>query len=142
MADTVRRRVTHRSGGKVMTKQSEFENANINSIMNRWMQSGIAPVMTQTPKYGDFTGITDFHRAMNQVHGAEEEFMALPAAVRREADHDVGQFLEMVATQEGLEVLIGLGLPADRTPGAPDPKPPIIGGEEPPGSSPDPEPAE
>lgn len=111
-----RRRVTAPAGGETMTKQSMAAEVDINNIIKRWLRTGVAPVTGQKPLYGDFTGMVDFHSAMNRIRTAEADFMALPSAVRKHVDNDPGKFLEMVYDPERHDELVELGLVPDRDP--------------------------
>lgn len=115
-------RVFHPSGGQLMVKRAEQAASDINVIMRRWKSSGVAPVMTATPQYGDFSSGVDYHSGVNALLAAEKDFAALPSEVRKRVDNDPGQFLDMVADPDGLTELIDLGLAVDRIP---DPKPPV-----------------
>lgn len=117
------RKVTHPEGGRVMVKQSDQGDADINVIVRRARQAGMLPPMQGTPRYGDFTGNGSFHDVLNQVHEAQEQFMLLPAAVRQACQNDVGVFLEKVHTDEGLLELAKLGLAEVSVPETAKPQP-------------------
>lgn len=124
MSESERVRVTHPEGGRVITKQSDAGNADINVIVRRARQEGFLPPGAATPRYGDFTSLGTFHEHQNRVLEAEEQFMAVPAAVRQACGNDVGRFLEKVFDDEGRKELLELGLDPERVPAAARPVPP------------------
>lgn len=116
-------RVTHPEGGRVMVKQSDQGEADINVIVRRARQGGFLPPPSQTPRYGDFSSFASFHASLNQVRAAEDEFGALPARVRQLCANDLGVFLDKVHTPEGLAELVEAGLPGERVPETARPEP-------------------
>lgn len=124
----------HPGGGRLLTKQADAGEADINTIVRRARQVGALPPPGQPPRYGDFTGVESFHAALSLVKSAEAEFGALPSAVRQACENDVGVFLEMVHSPAGLLELQELGLPgvsvpeSARTPAAPAAAEPQGGG--------------
>lgn len=114
--EIVRERVRHPVGGVERTKQADAAASDVNAIMARWIAHGTVPVTGQRPRYGDFAAGVDYHAAMNAVRSAEADFESLPAAVRAVAENDVGRFLELADTPEGLEALKAAGMPEDRAP--------------------------
>lgn len=109
-------RVQHAGGGVSRTKQSDAAGSDVNQIMTKWIAHGIVPPEGPKPQYGDFSGVDDFHTAMNKVRQAEQQFEALPAAVRAHVNHDPGKFLEMVYDPERVKELEELGLVPERIP--------------------------
>jgi len=115
------RRVQHPGGGRIMVKKAEHELANINSIMAKWITTGVVPVSGQEPSYGDFTNVEDYHSAMNQIKAADEDFLALPPHIRKHVRNDVGEFLDMVFDPERRGELEELGLAPTQAPEAAPP---------------------
>ena len=54
------------------------------------------PENTLSPRYGDFTGIGDYHTAMNRVIAVQDEFEALPAPIRARFDNDPSKLIEFL----------------------------------------------
>lgn len=115
-----RERVTQPEGGRLMTKQASKEDADINAVLRRWLvHRGPLPGNGQEPRYGDFSGVGDFHSALERVRTAESEFAELPAKVRGRCLNDPGEFLAIVfdpARAEELDELRKLGLVEERIP--------------------------
>lgn len=78
------------------TQQHLAEEADINTIVNRFLKTGIMPPVRTPPSYADFEDVTDFQGAMNAINLAKESFMALPAAVRATFQNDPGKFVDYV----------------------------------------------
>ena len=114
-----------------LTQQSFAEEADINTIVDRFMKSGVLPNPAVMPQYIDYEGVFDFQSAMNVVRQADENFMRLPARVRARFNNSPQAFLEFFA-DEGNRVeaeALGLVLPAKPVSGvsgapAPDAEPP------------------
>lgn len=97
-------------GTKSPTQQHFKEQCTVSSIVKRFHATGIMPVNTRAPLYGDFSESTDLHTAMNLVHAAEADFGALSAHIRAAAYNDPREFLKMLATEDGCEKLQAAGL--------------------------------
>lgn len=93
-----------------LTKQSFASEVDINTIVDRFGLSGELPVGVRMPVYGDFTGVSDFHSAVNAVAKANEAFDAMPAKVRARFKNDPAEFLEFVADANNIVEARKLGL--------------------------------
>ena len=103
-----------------MAQQQFRDEADINTIMERFGRTGelIAPV--RMPEYGDFSGINDYHSAMNAVLAAQGSFDALTASVRARFDNDPAKFVEFCLDDNNREEAVKLGLvPAKIEPATP-----------------------
>lgn len=92
------------------TIQSGKDDADINVIVRRFNVTGQLPPPGRIPQYGDYTGVTDFHTAMNVVRQAEEAFLSLPAVVRLRFGNDPQQFLEFCQDSKNNDELRKMGL--------------------------------
>lgn len=80
-----------------VTQQQFAEEVDINNIVRRFGLTGEIPSTNNMPRSGDFTGVVDFHTAMEMIRKAEEAFMEFPAELRHKFHHDpqeLMQFLE------------------------------------------------
>ena len=93
-----------------LAKQAFAEEADINTIVKRFGISGEVPQGVETPTYGDFTGVFDFHSAVNVVAAAHESFDAMPAEVRFRFHNDPGAFMDFVHNEANRAEAISLGL--------------------------------
>lgn len=97
-----------------LTRQSEAGDTDVNKIVARHRKTGVVTHLnSKPPMYGDFSAADDLHRAINLTLAAQEGFMDLPSAVRRAADNDPRILLEMLADEEGRELLVEAGLVID-----------------------------
>lgn len=100
--------------------QSERDEVDINTIVRRFGLTGELPSDVAMPKSGDFTGLPDFHTAMNMVRAAQEEFMRVPAELRARFQNDPQQMIQFCEDPANLDELRKLGL-ANPAPVVPDP---------------------
>lgn len=92
------------------TQQSFREECDINEIVRRFGLIGELPDGISMPQSGDFTGVTDFHTAMEVVVKAQEAFMRLPADVRYRFANDPQRVLEFLADAGNRDEAVKLGI--------------------------------
>jgi phage internal scaffolding protein len=93
-----------------LTQQHFKDECDINNILRQFNITGLLPESPLSPRYGDFTGISDYHSALNQVIAAEDEFMALPAQIRSRFDNDPAKLIDFLDKSENKDEAIKLGL--------------------------------
>ena len=93
-----------------LAQQHFKDECDINNILRQFNITGLLPEHALSPRYGDFTGISDYHTALNQVIAAETEFMALPADLRARFNNDPAQLIEFLDNPENLKEAKTLGL--------------------------------
>lgn len=93
-----------------LAKQSFAEESDINTIVRRFRISGELPVNVRMPTYGDFTGVSDFHSAMNAVALAHEAFDAMPAEIRSRFHNDPQEFVAFCSDDSNMDEARKLGL--------------------------------
>jgi phage internal scaffolding protein len=93
-----------------LTQQHFKDECDINNILRQFNVTGLLPETTLSPRYGDFTGISDYHTALNQVIAAEDEFMRLPADLRARFENDPAKLIDFLDNQENKDEAIKLGL--------------------------------
>jgi len=93
-----------------LTQQHFKDETDINNILRQFNITGLLPEAPLSPRYGDFTGISDYHTALNQVIAAENEFMALPAQIRSRFDNDPAKLIEFLENSDNKNEAIKLGL--------------------------------
>lgn len=99
-----------------LTQQQFKEEADINTIVDRFMKSGVLPTAATMPQYVDYEGVFDFQSAMNVVKAADENFMRLDAKVRARFNNSPQAFLEFFANPDNAEEAIHLGLAIPKAP--------------------------
>lgn len=92
------------------TQQSFKDECDINVIVERFGLTGEMPGDLKMPVSGDFTGVTDFHSAMNLVVEAQDQFMRLPAEVRKRFGHDPAELIAFLGDEKNKDEAIKLGL--------------------------------
>ena len=93
-----------------LAQQHFKDECDINNILRQFNLTGLLPESPLSPRYGDFTGIGDYHTALNQVIAAEDEFMSLPATLRARFENDPAQLIEFLDKPENFDEAISLGL--------------------------------
>lgn len=93
-----------------LTQQQFKEEADINTIVDRFLRSGVMPNSVNMPQYVDYEGVFDFQSAMNVVRQADENFMRLDAKVRARFNNSPQEFLEFFANPDNTEEAVRLGL--------------------------------
>jgi len=93
-----------------LAQQHFKDECDINNILRQFNVTGLLPESTLSPRYGDFTGIVDYHSALNQVIAAEDEFMRLPAQTRARFNNDPAQLIDFLDKEENKNEAIKLGL--------------------------------
>lgn len=93
-----------------LTQQHFKDECDINNILRQFNITGLLPESALSPRYGDFTGVVDYHTALNQVIAAEDEFMSLPADLRARFKNDPAQLIAFLENAENKDEAIALGL--------------------------------
>lgn len=93
-----------------LAQQHFKEECDINTILQKFNISGILPEQPLSPRYGDFTGIGDYHTALNRVYAAQDEFEALPAQIRARFNNDPAQLIEFLENSDNRPEAEELGL--------------------------------
>jgi len=93
-----------------LAQQHYKEECDINTILQKFNISGLMPESTLSPRYGDFTGIGDYHTALNRVIAAQDEFDGLPATIRARFDNDPAKLIEFLENSENRPEAEQLGL--------------------------------
>lgn len=93
-----------------LTQQQFKEESDINTIVNRFMKSGVLPTPVNMPQYMDYEGVFDYQSAMNAVRAADEQFMRMDAKVRARFNNSPQEFLSFFADPANTDEAIRLGL--------------------------------
>ena len=97
------------------TKQSFKDECDINLIMKRFKRVMNADFLQKFNgfvggQFGDFSEVTDYRSALDQVRQAQGVFEALPAIVRKRFDNDPALFLDFCHDPKNSDELVALGL--------------------------------
>lgn len=93
-----------------LAQQHMKDEADINTIVRRFGLTGELPSGVRMPQYGDFTGVTDYHSAMNAVISAQDSFSQLPAEVRARFNNDAAAFVDFCMDESNRAEAESLGL--------------------------------
>jgi len=93
-----------------LAQQHFKDECDINNILRQFNVTGLLPQQTLSPRYGDFSGIGDYHTALNRVIAAQDEFEALPAQIRARFNNDPAQLIEFLENSDNRPEAEELGL--------------------------------
>lgn len=93
-----------------LTRQEFKSECDINTIIQRFGLDYQQPGNIRLPTFGDFTGVDDYHSAINQIALANESFDQLSAQVRLRFNNDPGAFVEFCSDESNKPELEKLGL--------------------------------
>jgi len=93
-----------------LTQQHFKDETDINNILRQFNITGLLPESPLSPRYGDFSGIVDYHSALNAVIAAEDGFMALPADLRARFNNDPEVLINFLDDPNNKTEAIRLGL--------------------------------
>lgn len=94
-----------------LAQQQFADEADINTIVNKFLRTGELPDETAKPRYGDFTGaVNNYHDALNLIIEADEAFMQLPAKIRARFNNDAGEYVEFFNNPDNRSEAEDLGL--------------------------------
>ena len=97
--------------GESMTQEQFAEECQINNIIRRHDRSGVIEHIARgNAIYGDFSNVTDFSDALDQINQAKEEFLNIPSEIREKFQNDAGQFFKFASNPDNIEELRELGL--------------------------------
>lgn len=93
-----------------LAQQQFKDETDINNILRQFNLTGQLPDAPLSPRYGDFTGISDYKTALDCVMAAEEEFAALPAPIRARFENDPANLIQFLDNEENRAEAEKLGL--------------------------------
>jgi phage internal scaffolding protein len=93
-----------------LAQQHFKDECDINTILQKFNITGLLPESPLSPRYGDFTGIGDYHTALNRVMAAQDEFDALPAQIRARFENDPAKLIEFLGNEKNRPEAEELGL--------------------------------
>ncbi len=93
-----------------LAQQQFRDEADINTILERFGRTGEVIVPVRAPEFGDYSEVTDYHTAMNMIIEAQNAFDALPARIRREFGNDPGRFVDFVSDEKNRDKALEMGL--------------------------------
>lgn len=92
-----------------LAQQHMKDECDINLMVERFGVTNIAVIPLES-SYGDFTGVSDYHEALNKINSTEERFMELPAKIRAKFDHDPFKLVNFLMDEANRSEAIELGL--------------------------------
>lgn len=97
--------------GESMTQEQFAEESEINNILRSHDRNGVIEHINRgNAIYGDFSNITDFSDALQQIKEAQNEFQEIPWQIREKFQNDAGQFFKFASNPDNIQELRELGL--------------------------------
>lgn len=97
--------------GKSMTQQHHAEDADINTIMNRYIERGVLPLgRVGQPMFGDFSGDFSLQSAQDAIIEAKDKFYELPSKIRAKFKNDPFKLIDFIENVDNQDEAISLGL--------------------------------
>lgn len=97
--------------GESMTQEQFAEESEINNILRSHDRNGIIEHINRgNAIYGDFSEVTDFSDALDQIKEAQNEFQNIPWQIREQFQNDAGQFFKFASNPDNIDELRELGL--------------------------------
>ena len=97
--------------GESMTQEQFAEESEINNIIRSHDRNGVIEHINRgNAIYGDFSNITDFSEALDQIREAQNEFQQIPSEIREKFQNDAGQFFKFASNPDNIQELRNLGL--------------------------------
>jgi phage internal scaffolding protein len=93
-----------------LTQQHFKDETDINNILRQFNITGLLPQSPLSPRYGDFTGISDYQTALNAVIAAESEFDGLPAEIRARFNNNPEELINFLENDKNYDEAVKLGL--------------------------------
>jgi len=93
------------------TDESFGPDCDINTIYKKWMKTGDDSILKQRQgQYLDLTSIPDYATALNTIQQANDEFMSLPAELRKKFANDPQEFITFLKNPDNDAEAVKLGL--------------------------------
>jgi phage internal scaffolding protein len=105
--------------GESLTQEQFAEESNINNIIRSYDRNGVIEHINRgNAIYGDFSNVTDFSDALDQIREAQNEFLNIPSEIREKFQNDAGQFFKFASNPENIQELRDMGLAEPERPAA------------------------
>jgi len=98
------------TGSEGGAQQQFKDECDINVMLKQYGIGYELPKGLRVPTAGDFTGVNNFHEAMNAIRQTQETFELLPAHIRSKFQNDPGQFADFATNDENREQIKKWGM--------------------------------
>lgn len=95
---------------KSLTQQQFKNSVNINTIMAKAKKTGVLPVRTNQPYFGDFSIVTNYKEMLDKVLAIDELFMQLPSKVRNKFANNPEEILTFLQDPKNEDEAREIGL--------------------------------
>ena len=95
-----------------LTQQQFAEEANINTIVERFGLTGELPNNVRMPAFADFEESVDYQTSLNAIIEAQRAFATMPASIRERFGNDPGAFVDFCGDEKNRPEAERVGLVA------------------------------
>jgi len=104
-------KVSFTDKGTRRVKQASKDECDINIIMEKYRTHGTLPINAKPMgKFGDFSGVSDYHSALTKVVEYQESFDLLPAHLRAKFRNDPSLLIEYLNEPKNIAEAVKLGI--------------------------------
>lgn len=101
----------YKNYGSAVTKQSFKDECDINTIMGRYLKTGVLDFVNKhQPRYEDLSQATDYLGAMQIVAESRSLFEDLPSSIRTKFENNPAKFLDFVHNPANRSEMAEMGL--------------------------------
>lgn len=93
-----------------LTKQGLRDECNIDTIIAKYHRTKVLPERNNPGFYGDFTQVTDFQSALEQVREAKDGFSTLPSKIRKRFNNRPADLLHFLSDAANRAEALELGI--------------------------------
>lgn len=97
-----------------LAQQNFRDECDINVMIQTFTRNGEVPQPSLPPRFGDFTGVRDFHSALNSVLAAQEAFLGLSPELRSRFGNDPQNLIMFLEDPANKAEAVELGLVVDK----------------------------
>ncbi|WNK14584.1 MAG: internal scaffolding protein [Microvirus sp.] len=96
--------------GSSLTHVEFQQETDINYIAQQFGLTGLLPNAFPSLNYADFSEVYDYKTALDSIHNAHDQFMALPSAIRSRFNNNPQELLVFLEDTANREEAVKLGL--------------------------------
>lgn len=116
------KRVQVKTNGVCKVQQHLKDEVSLECMLEKYSKTGTIKSLGQ-PIFGDFSKISSYHEAKNQLLQAESQFLAIDPKIRQKFDNDPQKMIDFLSDKKNVVQAVELGLlPKSALESLPQPK--------------------
>lgn len=96
--------------GLSRVEKGHKKECDINLLVKRYNKTGLMQQRLENGLFGNFIDVEDYQSNLERMRDARNDFMTLPAAVRKRFKNDPGEIIDFVSDDNNKDEAIKLGL--------------------------------